>query len=336
MLDGTRFMARQLLRQAIWETLNRHRPGPLPDIALVGSRRSGSTLLMQMIAHNKGVKSIAQPYGPFTATSWQMRHLPWPVGGRFVCPSDEECKRLRLYTQQIRAGRLHVQEPWRFWRRDFHFVSNRVVLKTTYAHYLEPMFLDLGMQVVRYLRHPVAQSLSCRRNSWGDLLDYFAAHHAFRTRVLTADQNMLFENIHACGSSLERYVLGWCRENLPLFAPAGAETITVFYEDIVAHPELAVDHLSEFCSLDARQAMLRMTGQSSLSVKGLSETATAKAIAAGDRTHLLSRWREKLAPEDLAKAQAVLDIFPGCPYRADQIMPLKAKNPTVTSPANEP
>lgn len=90
--SGIGILGRQLLRQIIWETLNRHRPGDRPSIALIGSRRSGSTLLMQIIAQNRGVKFVNQPFSPYVATAHQMRFLSSSAGRKYIAliPGEEE------------------------------------------------------------------------------------------------------------------------------------------------------------------------------------------------------------------------------------------------------
>ncbi len=71
-----------------------------------------------------------------------------------------------------------------------------------------------------YLRHPVPQSLSCARNNWGDKLHFFARHRSFVEKLLTDDQRNMFDELADGGPELDRYVLGWCLENKPLFAAA--------------------------------------------------------------------------------------------------------------------
>lgn len=177
-------LLRELAREVIWHGLNRHRPGSKPAIALVGSRRSGSTLLMQMIAQNRGLKSVNQPFSLFVATSSQMSVMPFPYGGIFVSPPPDERAKLLAYIDAIVQGRIHVQEPNNPFDPEFKFRSDRIILKTTAAHFIEDVLAEAGCQLVRYLRHPVAQSISCSRNGWGDKLGYFAGSHAFRTGYL--------------------------------------------------------------------------------------------------------------------------------------------------------
>ncbi|MCG8442388.1 MAG: sulfotransferase [Caulobacterales bacterium] len=322
---GAGLLVRQAIRQVIWEMLNRHRPSGKPNIALVGSRRSGSTLLMQIIAHNPGVKSVDQPFSPFFATSHQTQFLPAVAGGHYTGLDREEEEQIREYVEKISDGRIHIREPWRFWRKDFHFRSDRIVLKTTNAHYLERILESLEFRMVRYFRHPIAQALSCINNRWTHQLQSFAQSKPLVDTVLSDDQRNLLQNIAQNGGKLERHVLCWCLENLPLFSISQTNTLTVFYENLVVEPKEVVRKISEHCELSAVRLMLSMVDEPSRSTRGLSEKSTVQAISSGDTSALVSRWRKQVSDDELMRVQHILDQFPGCPYSASDPMPTHSK-----------
>lgn len=65
-------LLRAALRQGAAEVLNTHRKNSIKrDIALVGSRRSGSTLLMQILGRSPGLKSVDQPISILSADAPQ-------------------------------------------------------------------------------------------------------------------------------------------------------------------------------------------------------------------------------------------------------------------------
>ncbi|SDF50315.1 Sulfotransferase family protein [Salipiger thiooxidans] len=324
MWTDTSLLLRQSLRQGIAETLNTHKPGSKSDIALIGSRRSGSTLLMQVIGHAPGVKSSDQPFALTTATNAQMQHLGWPPGGMFIAPDEQTTAKLQTYVRKMRQGEIHVREPWRFWKGDFHFRSDRLVLKTTDASYLKPLLDEAGFLTILYFRHPVPQSISCARNGWGHKLDQFASHRPLCERLLAPELRDLLDRILAEGTQIEQYVLGWCLENMPLFAAFQGGTPTIFYEDMVLDPDGTIARLVELCDIAPTPKMRAMFGNASNSVRGLSDREGADAIRSGDVQALIGRWRGKVEEADIARAQAILDHFPGCPYRASDIRPVSA------------
>ncbi|MES2844225.1 MAG: hypothetical protein V4747_04255 [Pseudomonadota bacterium] len=316
-------LLRAAFRQGVAEVLNTHRKNSIKrDIALVGSRRSGSTLLMQILGRSPGLKSIDQPFSIYSAESPQMKYLPWPAGGLFIDPDNQEEAELIKYVEDIRHGRLHVREPWRFWSPDFHFRSDRVLLKTTDAHYLTKLLRDLEFDVILYFRHPIPQALSCARNGWSDKIAHFRAHHILRSRILSDEQNTLLERVFASGNQLERYVLSWCLENLPLFAQAMSGVPTIYYEELVVNPQRVIQQIEAFCSVETTQQMKAMFTKESISVNGMSDKYGIAAIREGDVSAMIGRWRREVTAVDLNAVSQILACFPGCAYSTTQDTPV--------------
>jgi hypothetical protein len=232
---------------------------------------------------------------------------------------------LENYLSLILKGELHVQEPWRVWQKSFSFRSDRIVLKTTEAHHLEALLHNAGCRIVRYFRHPVAQSLSCLRNKWEDKLLYFHKAAGFGEGFLTEEQNRMFSSVLADGTALERYLLGWCLENTPLFSNPRADSVTVYYEDLVLNGPRVLKAVAAHCELNDLAAMKTMLGKASISVKDLSDDAAGTAIRKGDQQALVSRWRTQVTDKELDGLQEILDQFPGCPYRAADPLPTHLK-----------
>lgn len=322
MISLFRPLLRAAMRQGLCEALNRHQKDPSKrDIALIGSRRSGSTLLMQIIATAPAIKSIDQPFSIYSADAPMMRFLPWPAGGMFIDPDPQEKEKLKTYVRLLSEGELRGREPWRVWKSDFHFKTNRVLFKTTDAHYLTGLLEEFGMDVVIYFRHPIPQSLSAARNGWGDKIAHFHAHHVLRTRFLNDTQNELLERINSCGSKLERFILCWCLENLPLFARAAAGEPSVFFEELVTNPQSVIAQISKQCNFPNLKKMLYAAKAESYSVKGLSDNLSIAAIKSRNTDNILKNWLTQVSIEEIDSIQSILAIFPGCPYIANSPSP---------------
>ena len=78
-----------LVKELIWRYLIQLKPTKRP-IFLYASRRSGSTLLMEVICANRGVMFSDQPFGLYTASSATINRLPVFPGGQVVSPDPEE------------------------------------------------------------------------------------------------------------------------------------------------------------------------------------------------------------------------------------------------------
>lgn len=320
---GTRVLAKQLLRQALSEMLNRHVPGEKRNIALLGSRRSGSTLLGQSIALNKGVKYVDQPFSPFNSTPHHTNFLPAVSGGQYCGIGRFEEARIRRFLTLLLSGDIHIREQWRFWQEDFHFRSNRIVLKTTNAHFLEHYLVEANCHIVRFFRHPVSQSLSCLRNDWEDNLTGFAPCKPFRDRYLNTELCALLDHVDAEGDRFQRHILAWCCENLPLMRAATARTLVLHYEHLVTDPDTLVQQLAEHCDLPDTARMREMIAEPSASTRrNLSEATTVEAVKTGQTDMLVGRWNKSISDTQLAQAREILGAFPECPYSADETMPL--------------
>lgn len=321
------FLLKQATRQAIWETLNRHSSGSKPDIALVGSRRSGSTLLMQIIAQERGLKSIDQPFSLPTATSAQVRHLGLPSGGVHTSSYPEERQKLREYIEAMKSGAIHVNEPWRFWKRDFNFRTNRLVLKTTDASFLLELLAEAGLFVLLYFRHPVPQSISCQRNGWGDKIESFVETRSITKNYLDDSQAALLAEVSKTEpKSLERYVLSWCIENQPLFYALESGAPAVFYEDLVLDPEASLASISSLLGLSDLKAMRKALGRPSFSVRGLSDKSVVSAIKSKNLGSLVSGWQEKIDESMYSRLQHIIDHFPNCPYHLRSPAPINSES----------
>ncbi|GLQ34010.1 hypothetical protein GCM10007939_02930 [Amylibacter marinus] len=314
--------ASSTLKPILWQCFNRHQQGALPNIALVGSRRSGSTLLMQMIAQNAGVKYVDQPFSPFVVLDQARRRHPVLANGPMIAPNASQQENLDQYIKDIIEG-FHVNEPWKLWSKEFKFRSDRLVFKTTAAQFLLDLLVQNQFQVILYFRHPIAQALSCMRNDWGDKLQYFQSSDRFKQEFLTREQGLLLQEICRSGSDLQKYVLSWCCENLPLWDEQHANTPSIFYEDLVAERAKIVKLLAVECQLAQVDEMYIAAGQASASVKSLSAKGTRSLISQGNAEKLIYGWQQSVTGEASVQVQNILDHFPGCPYRAGDALPRK-------------
>ena len=309
---AVRLALRQLSRELIWHVLNRHSPAGKRDIALFGSRRSGTTLLMEVIAANKGVKFSNQPFSIYSASGYQLRWLPiYPDGQPFAMP-DEDQQKLRSYVAAICDGRLHINEPWRFWRSDFDFRSDRMVLKITNGHGIaEWLNSQFNLHTIVLVRHPIPQSLSIIHNNWGVAARGFLSNDAYRQQYLTAPQIALAADLLRQGTLLEKHVVGWCLENLPLLRayPQHGDWCFLTYEDFVLHADEIIHEWSRAFDLPDIARMLGAAGRPSLSTAGVSDKEGQSAVASADQQAMLSRWRRKVDDETEKAAMSILEAF---------------------------
>lgn len=311
------------LKDAAKETLwrfNRHTPGPRPDIFLFSSRRSGSTWLMEVIAANRGVKYIDQPFCLYSASSAQLRQLPVVDRSKLVSLDDEDYDLLRAYVDGLHEGRLSFNAPWELWKSVFDFRSDRLVLKIIDGKALIDWFDQTFKPAVVYsIRHPIPMSLSVMRNDWEVSARAFLRSPSFVEAHLDAEQEALCRDVLHHGSQLLRYVLNWALENLvPLrLLPERPHWHLVTYEETILRPEATVDRLANVLDLTDRDRMLRQVRRRSRSTK--------KAVSTIDETNSaearLRLWKQHVSDDEERAAFDLLERLGITMYRYGDPMP---------------
>lgn len=269
-------------------------------------------MMMEVIAANPGIKYVDQPLSRYTASPYQLSRLPKISGSYLVAPTDPELALLHSFVDEILSGKIHVREPWRFWKSDFWFRSNRIVLKLTNGHgvcdWLTRQF-HLGAIIV--CRHPIAQALSVIRNGWGNELADFLADRRFCESYLTNAQLDYAHGTLRRGSLLEKHVLDWCLETVMLLHAMKNNSGAYFvsYEEFVQEPADVIQDWADLFSLPAISAMNGVSRRPSLSTRRSSTQSTKAAIRESDRSELLDRWRSEIDKSTERIVMRSLEVF---------------------------
>ena len=312
----------RLVKELIWK-LAAFKPTRQP-IALYASRRSGSSLLMEVIAVNAGVLFSDQPFSLFTASSSQINRLPIFPYGQLACPDASESQWIERYLQDLLAGKIRVHAPWKVWSREYHFRNNRLCLKITDAKALVE-WIDRRFDVATLIstRHPVAQALSVARLGWMTTGKGFLRNPGYVERWLDTKLEALCWDIYAKGSDLQQRVVDWALENLPLleFLRSHPDSHYLSYEELIAHPAESVSYLADRLGLSDRRAMERRVLRPSRSTRRESSAERQAMIRRGDRRGLLESWRSHVDASDIADCFRILDAFGLDLYRLDSPFP---------------
>ncbi|MCX6396661.1 MAG: hypothetical protein NTV23_09255 [Propionibacteriales bacterium] len=323
--QGLREALRATIKETIWLGV-RFEQGPQPNIGLFCSRRGGSTWLMEIIGANRGMLPLNQPVEAFTPnlTPYQYSRLPAFDRGAIIHPDAQELRELRAYTDELAAGRMRVNAPHAFWRRDFSWRTSRMVFKILSAKPMMDWFeATYGLDVVYLLRHPVPQSLSCIRNGWGTSSKAYLRNEWFVEEVIASPAAVDFaRRIADHGSDLEQMVLNWTLENLyPLRVLADRPSwLTIAYEEVVTDRERVFSEVSERLGLQDLDRMRRAADRASRS-SGLSVSNTRDAIAGQDQGVLAGGWQSKIDSEQVREVGRVLDAFDVTVYSPSSVLP---------------
>lgn len=311
--NGLRASLRSVAKELVWLGV-RHRPGEKKDICVFCTRRGGSTWLMETIAANRGVLPMNQPVEILSPnmTPEHYRRLPKFDRGQVVHPDPDQEQELREYTDDLMAGRLRVNAPHAFWRPDFSFRTDRLLLKILDAKPMMDWFdQNYDVSIAYLVRHPVPQALSCARNGWGTTTRAYTRNEWFVEEVL-GDRGLRdhLERLDREGSPLQRYVANWAVENLyPLrVLSRRPEWTSLSYEECVVDRDRVFEMLCRRLDLSDVERMERSAARASRS-SSLSSQAGRDAIRTGDRTAQVSAWTDQVTRE--AQGQ-VADILERC------------------------
>jgi hypothetical protein len=313
----------QCIKELIWRFAIRLHPRKRP-ICLYASRRSGSTLLMEMIAVNPGILFSDQPFGVYTASSANLNRLPVFASGQIAYPDDQEQLVLQQYLERLLDGRIKANAPWKFWSLEFHFRNDRICLKITDAKSLiDWIAAKFDVSTVVLTRHPIAQALSVARMGWFPTGKGLLRNRAYVERWLSDDLEAYCWNIYQGASDLTRRTLDWALENLPMLRqlPERPDWLFVTYEDLVTDTRAVVDHLAERLELPAREQMIRRADRPSRSTRRESSPERQRMIAQRNRGQLLDSWRSQISLNELQSCFAVLDRLAIDLYRPDCSLP---------------
>lgn len=315
-----------MLKELVWSFV-RLRPTKKP-ICLYASRRSGSTLLMQMIGANPGVMFSDQPFGMYSVSSANINRLPVFAYSQIACPDEDEAAVVGRYFERLINGQVRANAPWKVWSRDFHFFNDRVCLKITDAKAMIDWFDQrFDIETVVLTRHPIAQIFSVADNRWFTTGKGLLKNGRFVEQWLTSDLESMCWDLYRSGTELESRTVDWALENLvPLkLLPDRPQWLYVSYEDLVLSTPAVIEFLSSKLALEDPQAMAKQIARPSRSVRRTKSDQLRRSIHGGNPERRLESWRTRIGADELASCFRVLDKFGIDLYRPDSNLPVHSR-----------
>lgn len=317
---------KQLVKETLW-LLNRHAPGAQKDICLFASRRGGSTWFMEVIATNRGIRYIDQPFSLYRFSPGHLGRLPIQHHSQFASLTEPNEEQFASFVCGLFAGTVQVNAPWEMWHPTFHWRTDRVVLKILAAKPLIDWFdRTFDVHIAYATRHPIPTALSVMRNGWGLTARSYLQDQAFASKHLSTSQLDYAWDLLRMGTPLQQHVMNWAVENLvPLkLLPERPDWLHVSYEEAILAPEATLDRLKSALHLPDRDRMLRQIGMASRSTRKLVSATRAQNDARG----ALASWRKHVTEEDERAAFQTLDRFGIDLYRFGRDTPIERAVPT--------
>jgi len=299
---------------------NIHIQGTKKNIYIFTTAKSGSTWLMEMIATQRGIKYINEP---FLVRNYNARFRPLPADLNFLLPNPDRRRLIANYFKELSHNKIPGQSL-SILSKFHNLFTNRIVFKIQRCKDLMPWFEEeLRAQIVYLVRHPLAVAVTQQRY---DRLPLFLANDRFCERYLTPELKEYGWSIVRDGSELEKKVLNWSLQNLPpmnFFDRTNWVCLT--YEDLVTKPRAMVEMLAKKLELPDPEKMFRQASipcSSSHSSDKETKSYLRQSSDADNRTVLLRKWRKKVTEQEELHAFKILERFGIDLYQAGNNFPM--------------
>jgi len=305
-----------------------HAKGDKRDIFIFATRRGGSTWLSNVVCSQRGMRLVDQPFDPGTITDEQKAALPRANDYQYIHFSPADCSKIECYFRRIRAGNLPIRTRWHFLGRYPSTASRRLVYKIVNAKAMIGFFLEtFDGHFVYLVRHPIPVSLSVIRNGWPLHVEAYLDNAFFVSRYLSSKQRSYAQQVMRTGSTLQKYILNWCLENIvPLKFAGCAGLLTVTYEELVLNKGDMLRMLRERLDLNAKSRMdrnyeLPSSTSTFSTLQTLGMLTDRQALTAERKRHLVGDWKRGVSREDEADAYRVLEAMGIDAYHPEWLLP---------------
>lgn len=314
-----------------------------PPLVVVGSGRSGTTWVVDVLAKANGLRVVFEPLHPQAVKGAQ------PFAGRQIepgaVPAGAEAffdpvlsgafhslwADYRVRPDRLKYWLLHAYSPTGL-RRSAHMLRklyrgyrryapdrgrDRSIVKFIRANLMIEWLCDrYGARVLYVVRHPGSVIESKIRKGGDDWdpypdLGFYMQDRAVTERLGIADLADSYRDL----DPVEAHTLIWCIENRQALAGSlGARYHRVYYEDLVRNPGEAwvapVDYLG-----------LSVVPGDSLLKKPSQQSSQLSLTSGFDATHLAG-WMKRLGPQNTARLGAMLARMNIRDYTADDPYPV--------------
>lgn len=294
------------LKQKIKQFCNIHIQGEKPNIFIFSTARSGSTWLAEIIASQRGLKFIDEPL----LMSKFKNGGPLPASWEFTLPHNGREEKLKKYFNMLIQNKFDIGSPRPF-SKFYRPITWRIVFKILRCQDLMNWFeKTFGAQIVYFVRHPIATSLS--RERYGRL-PLFLKNELYCECYLNPELYSYGLSILKKGSELEKKVLDWCIQNLPPIKFLDrSRWLCLHYEVLVVNSAETIEKISLYLNLLDKEKMYKRLHIASSTVYKSDPNTRGYFVLSSKRRdphYLVSKWRPKISKEEEKKAFEILSNF---------------------------
>ncbi|MEO0790107.1 MAG: sulfotransferase domain-containing protein [Bacteroidota bacterium] len=281
-------------------------------ILLVGSGRSGTTWLSDVINYNENYRYIFEPFH-----NQKVHACRKFVAQTYIRPKDPSPHNHQLF-QKVLSGRVRSNWSDRFNEK---ILSHQRLIKSIRVNLLLK-WLTLyfpGMPVVYLMRHPFAVAVSrMKYGGWRtkgldkylsqpELMDDFL--EPFRREMKLAKRKY-----QATGDVFDNHIFSWCIQNyIPLRQCSANDFHIVFYEDCCVEPACEISRLFNYLKKKPKENILNGLSKASRVSRRDSAIVTGNSLIEG--------WKNSLSIKQIERGLEILNLFGLDAIYSEDLMP---------------
>ncbi len=263
------------------------------SILLVGTGRSGTTWLSDIINYKNEYRYMFEPFHPAKV------RLAKVFGNRkYLNENNNEPKYLEA-AKKIFSGDIR-----NFWIDNFnttHIANKRLIkdirvsLMLRWIHKNFPL-----MPIICLIRHPIPTALSHIKFNLKADLDVFLNQEDLISDYLLPFHKSIKSSMSA--NDFEKHIFFWCIENYVLLKQIEDTDIQlVFYEDLCTKPEEEIKKIFSYLDKEFNDEVLKVALRSS------SLSRDWSAVNKG--ADLINSWKKEVTNDQINKANEIFKIF---------------------------
>jgi len=320
---------KQGIKRILWKIILSHQyKKDEKNIFLFTSRRSGGTWITEAITEIPRIRMIIEPFATGSKDPYIQNIFPNEILESTIPQKKIHEDWMHWFNDAMINGDITLQTEWNPFKIRNYKQTDKVCIKIHMAKHWYDWYINNypNDKFVYLVRHPIPQSLSSMKLGAKIIIDEYLNDIEYKKDYLSPEMINISKKIKLDGTTLEKYVLNWCLENLVTLKSNNRKLHLVTYEELVHNPKKSFDMLFKY---------LEHSGINHASITNKpSKTATASSVKSAkviasdfdpeERSrYLLKRWQKTVKHMDQEKIQNILDIFCIDLYSAYEYLPLK-------------
>ncbi len=305
--------------RSILSRSNIHRSKGKQNICIFSSRRCGTTLLMQMINSQPGIKFIYEPLARYRYNPYK-KLIPATHLDQFVyLDADQQVQLRNYFNNVIFKDKLRGYSQWNYFSDSYSFISDRFVIKILDALPIIDWFeKNFDVKIIYLIRHPIPVSLSILNMGWENISEAFICNPNFTKSYLNERTTRLSHHILKTGTKLQKLVLEWCLYHLyPLSIFKRRNWLTITYEELLLNPMKMVDLMCNYLDLPDRERML----ETILKPSRTTSRQSKMDILEKGPSYMINRWKNKIDEKIESEVMTILEEFEINAYKKGSTIP---------------